>query len=216
MYLAKKKLKEFLAIGLGLLAITSFAQPKNDSSFAGQFSFGMRNTISFFSDAKSMGMGSGGEFRIRIGKHLNTEWFWDYITTNIQNLGYRRDAHIGWSVLFYLNKNPLSIGTITPYVLAGNCFDYTKVFSNWETVSPEERWSGAVQAGGGIHYNFTKNFDISIITQYMLHLGTHVETSVLYDEVSHQNYLDVTKLNGGELDGHLLITLSVNYLLGKL
>jgi hypothetical protein len=192
------------------------AQSKKDSSYGGQFTLGMRNTISFFSDANSMGNGAGGEFRIRLGKHLNTEWYADYITTNIQNLGLRRDGHIGWSVLFYLNRHPLTKGKITPYVLAGHCFDYTKVYSLWPAVTPQERWSAAVQGGAGLHYNLTRNFDISLITQYMLHLGTHVETSVVTDVATQQNYLNIEKLSGGSLDGHMLITFSANYLLGRL
>jgi hypothetical protein len=192
------------------------ARSGKDSAGAGDFSLGMRTTISAFSDAGSLGMGSGAEFRIRLSKHLNTEWFADYITTNIQNLGFRRDAHIGWSVVFYLNKNPLTKGKVTPYLLAGHCFDYTRVYSTFPTVNPQDRWSSAVHLGFGIHYNLTERFDISLLSQYMLHLGTHIETSVEYDDATRQNYLNITREAGGSLEGHLLTTLSVNYRIGKL
>lgn len=211
-------LKKYL---FGLISITfSFsviAQDKDTNRGSGDFSLGMRTTISTFTDAGSIGMGAGGEFRLRLMKHINTEWFADYITTNIQNLGYRRDGHIGWSVLFYLDKNPLQVGKVTPYVLAGHCFDYTKVYSLWPGISPAERWSSAVQAGVGMHYNLTSRFDISLLTQYMLHLGTHIETHVDYlPGAADGKYLNITKESGTSLEGHLLITLSVNYCLGHL
>lgn len=199
-----------------LLNLAAFAGSKDTLRGAGDFSLGMRNNISAFADAGSLGMGAGGQFRIRLAKHINTDWFADYITTNIQNLGYRRDGHIGWSVLFYLDKDPLMVGKITPYVLAGHCFDYTKVYSEWPGVSPAERWSSAIQGGAGMHYNITSRFDVSLLAQYMLHLGTHVETTVSTDEASGQKYLDVKKLTGSSTEGHLLITLSVNYCLGHL
>jgi hypothetical protein len=192
------------------------ARNGKDSAGAGDFSLGMRTTISAFSDAGSVGVGSGGEFRIRASKHINTEWFADYITTNIQNLGFRRDAHIGWSVVFYLNKNPLTKGKVTPYLLAGHCFDYTRVYSTDASISPQQRWSSAVHMGFGIHYNLTDRFDISLLAQYMLHLGTHIVTEIDYDDATQQNYLNVIRESGASLEGHLLTTLSVNYRIGKL
>jgi hypothetical protein len=210
-------LRIYAAIAAIMLScIVVQARNGKDSAGAGDFSLGMRTTVSAFSDAGSLGMGSGGEFRIRVSKHINTEWFADYITTNIQNLGFRRDAHIGWSVVFYLNKNPLTKGKVTPYLLAGHCFDYTRVYSTAPTVSPQDRWSSAVHLGFGIHYNLTECFDVSLLTQYMLHLGTHIETSILYDDATQQNYLNITRETGASLEGHLLTTLSVNYRIGKL
>jgi len=191
------------------------AQTKKDSaSYGGQFSLGMRNTLSVFTDAQSVGMGSGGEFRIRLDKLINTEWFADYISTDIQGLGYRRDAHIGWSVLFYLSKNPLTVGKVTFYLLAGHCFDYTKVYSVYPGVASAQRWSSAVQGGMGIHWNLTKKLDISLLSQYMLHLGTNVITSI--DNIGSYQYLSITQGPGLSREGHLLTTLTVNYEIGNL
>ncbi|MGL4599812.1 MAG: hypothetical protein ACRCYO_19965, partial [Bacteroidia bacterium] len=39
-----------------------------------------------------------GQFRIRLTDRINTEWFADYISTNLNNLASRSDYHIGWSV----------------------------------------------------------------------------------------------------------------------
>jgi hypothetical protein len=210
------KKKCFTILSALVITLVCFAGNKDTVRGAGDFSLGMRNNISAFTDAGSVGMGAGGEFRIRLSKHINTEWFADYITTNIQNLGYRRDGHIGWSVLFYLDKDPLTVGKITPYLLAGHCFDYTKVYSEWPGVDPAERWSSAVHAGFGIHYNITSRFDVSLLSQYMLHLGTHIETVIVSLPGADVNHLDIKKETGASLEGHLLITLSVNYCLGHL
>jgi hypothetical protein len=205
----------FCFIGFLLFIFHVNAQTKKDSSYGGLFSLGMRNTLSVFTDAQSVGLGSGGEFRIRLSKLINTEWFADYISTDIQGLGYRRDAHIGWSVLFYLSKNPLTVGKVTAYILAGHCFDYTDVYSIYPGVASAERWSSAVQGGFGIHWNLTRHFDISLLSQYMLHLGTNVITSIDEDQQG-QRYLSITRGPGLSQEGHLLTTLSLNYEIGKL
>ncbi len=192
------------------------AQTKKDSSAStGNFLFGIRNTISAFTDAQSIGMGAGGEFRLRLGKYINTEWFSDYISTDIQGLGYRRDAHIGWSVLFYLSRNPCQAGKVTAYFLAGNCFDYTQVKSYWQGGDFEQRWSLAIPGGFGIHYFITKHFDISLLSQYMIHLGTNIITSI--DTYGQEQYLSLTKGSGLSRERPpALATLSVNYELGKI
>jgi hypothetical protein len=211
------KLKRaFYFINFLLFTFTCTAQTKKDSSYGGQFSLGMRNTLSAFTDARSVGMGAGGEFRIRLTKYINTEWFGDYIATDIQGMGYRHDAHIGWSVLFYLSKNPLAQGKVTTYFIAGHCFDYTEVVSEWPGVTPGQRWSSAVQCGFGTHYRITKYFDVSLLTQYMIHLGTDINTSIVVDNATGESYMNIARQSGFSLEGHLLTTLSVNYQLGRL
>ena len=197
-----------------LLLFSTFAFAQKDST-AGEFSLGMRTTISSFTDAGSAGLGAGGQFWIRITKHMNTEWYADYITTNVQNLGYREDGHIGWSVIFYVDKDPLMVHKITPFILAGQCFDYTKVYSDYLNTNAE-RWSAAAAQGGlGFTYKITKQFDFSTIVQYMMHLGTHIDSEILSDD-NGIKYLNITHEPGASIDGHLLINLSINYTLGKL
>lgn len=207
-----KNLKSLvLAVAL-LLSLTAIAQK---DTTAGEFTLGMRTTVSSFTDAGSIGLGAGGEFRIRITKHMNTEWFADYINTNIQSLGFRRDGHIGWTVLFYLDKDPLVKGQVTPYLLAGQCFDYTNVYSDY-LQNNVERWSAAAaQGGGGATYRLTNSFDASIVVMYMMHLGTHVESDIATFSDG-QKYLLISKEPGASLDGHLLISLTLNYKLGRL
>ncbi|HTA83253.1 MAG TPA: hypothetical protein VK783_09980 [Bacteroidia bacterium] len=207
-----KTFRSIFAVTLLLFCITTQAQK---DSTAGQFSLGMRSTVSSFTDAGSNGLGAGGQFWIRVTKHMNTVWYSDYINTNIQSIGFRRDAHIGWSVVFYLDKDPMLTHKITPYLLAGQCFDYTNVYSDYFNNSVQ-RWSAAAAQGGmGATYKLTDHFDFSVIALYMMHLGKHVLTEVNYTEQG-EKYLNITTPEGASLDGHLLITFSVNYLLGKL
>ena len=92
---------------------------------AGDFSLGIRSTTSFFDNTNSglPGIGTGGDFRIRLSDRVNTDWFADYIMSTTNYLK-RNDFHIGWSVMFYpfnyANKG------FKPYVLAGHCFDYSQ------------------------------------------------------------------------------------------
>ena len=184
-----------------------------DKKEAGKFFLGLRSTASLFTDAKSPGTGIGGQFRIRLAKRINTEWFADYLTTNIQSLGYRRDGHIGWSVLFYLTKEPLHVKKLSPFVIAGHCFDYTKVYVLSDK-STKDRWSSAVQMGVGTHYSPYERFDVSLTAQYMNHLGNDLHTQINNDRGV--NYLSIEKHAAVGLEGHVLITLSLNYNLRKL
>lgn len=63
-----------------LIGIPFVSQSQNE---AGQFSLGMRSTLSLFGDHGKTGIGTGGQFRIRVHKNINTDWFTDYITTDI-------------------------------------------------------------------------------------------------------------------------------------
>lgn len=210
-----------LFAGYLLLATCYFASAQQDSlskKESGKLMLGMRNTLSAFSDAGSFGMGVGGQFRIKLGSRLNTDWFADYITTDIGGLAKRTDYHIGWSVLYYPLNNQIKKGKLTPYILAGHCFDWTEVEKNGyytDYNSPQNRFSSAVQAGLGTHYNLSDNFDVSLTAQYMLHLGTNIHTTIFTDEVTGQKDIKIEKGDLG-LDGHLLINLSLNVYVGHL
>src|SRR6476620_6775233 len=112
-----------------LIPFMSAAQEQLDKE-SGYFQLGVRNTVSAFSDDGATGFGYGGQFRIRVLSRVNTDWFADYITTDIAGLARREDLHIGWSVLTYPFNYQTTKGKVTPYILAGHCFDYTKVSLN--------------------------------------------------------------------------------------
>lgn len=196
--------KAAVILFLFFLTIPSLAQ-----NAAGNFSLGARSTFNFFNEGASneVGLGTGGQFRIRLSDRVNTEWYADFIQTNIQDQANRTDYHIGWSVFYYLRKNQPQI--IQPFVEAGHCFDYTNVrrYSDSESL---ERWSAAVQMGGGTHFNLSDKFDFTLKAQYMIHIGAEIHTH-LEDDILH-----LEEKMGTDLEGHLLVTASVNYKIAKL
>lgn len=188
---------------------------------AGEFQLGMRQTFSFFGDEGEMGLGTGGQFRLMLGNRINTEWFADYMQTDLSNLGKRTDAHIGWSVMFYLMNPETGRGTgpsrkILPYLLAGHCFDYTKV-TVYNTLVDDhsalnaQRWSSAAQTGLGTHFFLGQKFNLSTSLQYMLHLGNDIHTHV-HEENGHRHLeVEHTSTNNQlTFEGHLLFTVSLN------
>src|SRR5688572_27789698 len=174
----------------------------------GNFSLGIRNNISLFNhgDPKEVGTGVGGHFRLQLVDRVNTEWYADILPTNIRNKANRMDYHIGWSVMYYLIDPKGFNRKLTPYAVAGHCFDMTRIKLNGENQQARQRLSTAVQAGIGCHYNITPKFDISLTTQYMLHLGKELHA---HEEENGSIRLEEHKNAGWE--GHLLISISVNY-----
>ncbi len=200
-----------LLILLLFAPILSFSQEINiKNNRGGLLSLGTRSTVSAFNghEDESAGLGIGGQFRIQLADRVNTDWFADYITSDVSDLATRTDYHIGWSVLFYVTENPTA--RVKPYVLAGHCFDHTILQDNSNFTNKAQRWSSAVQGGIGTHFNLTPRLDLSLTAQYMLHLGTelHVEQGV--------SSIEFREENGASLEGHMLFNLSVNYKIADL
>jgi hypothetical protein len=208
--LKKKQMR--ITFLLLFFTIVANAQPltlkKNEG---GLFSLGARTTISTFNHGEfgNSGFGLGGQFRVQLSDRVNTDWFLDYITSDLDQLAFRTDYHIGWSVLFYPLK-PKERQVVKPYILAGHCFDYTVLKENTDHTNQLDRWSSAVQAGIGTHFNITQRMDLSLVTQYMIHLGTHIHAEQLANEVV------FTEEKGASLEGHLLIHIGLNYKIGDL
>jgi opacity protein-like surface antigen len=201
------------------MIIRCATKPPTQKTFSqqpGMFELGVRSTASLFGDAGNHGLGAGGQFRLRFHRQIGSEWFADYIVTDIDGLGKREDAHIGWSVMFY--PFPAANNRFSPYLLAGHCFDYTKVTSySSPTVTNlnTERWSSAIQMGIGTHYNLNKWADISLSVQYMTHLGNDIHTRII--EENGLRYLTIDDhSHGASLEGHILATLSFNIKIGRL
>jgi len=192
----------------------SSAQESIRTKESGLFTLGMRSTLSAFSDEGYLGKGFGGQFRVKFAPRINSEWFADYITTNVAGLAKRSDIHIGWSVMFYPFNSIIEQGRFTPYFLAGHCFDYTKITKNEPLGTSLNRWSSAVHMGLGSHYNLTDRVDISLSGQYMIHLGKDIEASEYVNSFGEKDIL-IQKTDVG-LEGHLFITLSVNAVIADL
>jgi len=196
-------LTAFLLV-LGLAALAQAELSKHDRP--GTISVGGRSSMSFFNDGGSgRGTGVGGQFRIRLAPRVNTDWFYDYFTSPIGDLAHRQDQHIGWSVMFYLREPGETRQFFQPYVLAGHCFDHTRQQANTDRNVRVKRWSSAVQVGAGTHFNLTERTDLSLVSQYMIHLGTHVHAH------EHDGVIEFHKEKGSSLEGHLLFHLSFNY-----
>lgn len=175
---------------------------KNTES--GIFSLGSRSTVSLFNENQSsIGMGVGGQFRLQLAPQLNTEWFFDYLTSNVSSTVHRTDFHIGWSVMYYPIKNKSSI--LVPYLAAGHCFDQSFFLANQDESNSLSRFSSAVQFGSGVHVNLSPRIDITVLGQYMVHLGREITPTVENSMVSF--YYE----NHSGLEGHLLLTLGINY-----
>lgn len=195
------------------LSITGFAygQPLNiKENRGGIVSLGMRSTVSMFNghENESNGLGVGGQFRIQFADRVNSDWFFDYLSSDIGDYAERRDYHIGWSVLFYpLNREK---PFIQPYILAGHCFDYTLITDNLNRSNSTDRWSSAVQGGLGFHLNLTERLDLSFVGQYMLHLGNEIGAHF------HNGAVEFHEEKGSSMEGHLLFHVGVNYKIADL
>ncbi len=210
---AHMKVSSFLTYCLLLHCAIAFGQSTpSEKSLppSGIFSLGARSTIGFFNSHGANSVGAGGQFRIQLSNRVNTEWYADYITSDLDNKVGRTDYHIGWSVFFYyLQKDHFKLPRFQPFVEAGHCFDYTEV-RILQTQESLSRWSSAVQMGTGTHINLTPRFDVTIKMQYMLHLGCDIHAH------EHHGIYEIEEHKGFEREGHLLTTMSVNYKIGNL
>src|SRR5690606_12150390 len=100
---------------------------------------------------------------------------------------------------------------IEPYILAGHCFDFTKVdiFSDGvQGVQSKNRWSSAVQMGLGTNLHVSERVNFGLSAQYMLHLGKDIHT-----HIHQENGKDILHFKNDAhrgFEGHLFITLSMN------
>lgn len=181
---------------------------KLKNNYGGVLSLGGRAVASTFNDGAwgDFGTGMGGQLMLQFSDRVNTAWFFDYISAPVSRYANRTDYHIGWSVMYYLVPSSVEkTPRFQPYVLAGHCFDYTNLRDNLNESNFKERWSSAVQAGLGTQFNFTPRFDAGLQAQYMMHLGNHVHAR------SNNGLVEFASEKGGYLEGHLLLTLSLNY-----
>lgn len=206
-------MKQGFKISLVILALlfcfTAKSQDTPVKSNAGYFSLGARSTISSFSD-EGNGIGTGGQFRIQLADQINTEWFADYISINVKDNVRSDYYHIGWSVMYYPFKNAKYPKVAQPYILAGHCFDYNRMTQISDPTNKKDRWGSAVQAGLACHFNLTDRFDVTLISQYMIHF-----TESLHADITNTS-VNIIKEKQSALQGHLLTTVSLNYKIGKL
>lgn len=193
------------------IPLLGWSQPLNiKNSQGGIFSLGLRTTVSAFSgeNHSDLGSGIGGQFRLQFADRINTEWFLDYLTGIVGDFASRTDYHIGWSVMYYLTKRPDPI--VKPYFVAGHCFDRTVLTENSDRSHSMSKNSSAVQAGVGVHFNLTERFDISLNTQYMMHIGEDLHAH------SHDGEVHFERTRAHGLEGHFLMHVGLNYKIADL
>lgn len=198
---------KFIGLLAAALLTTALARAQTRRSEAGVLSVGARSTISAFGH-EGVGSGAGGQFRIQFGQRVNTEWFADYITASTGSKILSTSYHIGWSVMYYPLRDAPRL--LEPYVMAGHCFDYNKLTVVASPQTSADRWSSAVQAGMGTHVRLAPRLDLSLSSQYMLHL-----TGDLHAD-DRGEYVVVMRDNEMTLKGHLLTTISMNYKICRL
>lgn len=204
-------MKNLILIAILCIVIPVHAQKeKRWSTEKGALSLGARTSYSLVNDGKwqKPAFGAGGQFRLRFSDRVNSEWFLDYLTADLADYGWRADTHIGWSMMYYLLRNPHP--TVQPYILAGHCFEYLKFSANNQPSNFAERYSASAQAGIGTHFNITNKFDISLTAQYMIHFGTKIIAS------NAENVVTFTKVKGSGIHDHVLFNISLNYKIADL
>jgi hypothetical protein len=204
-------MKKLISGLLILISMPLYSQDFNQKGgSAGILSVGVRSRYGLVNDGKwqKPAFGTGGQFRLKFGDRVNTEWFIDHLTADLSNYGWRADTHIGWSVMYYMLKNPNP--KVQPYVLAGHCFEYLKFTDNLIPSNFAERWSASVQGGVGTHINLTSRFDVSFTAQYMVHFGTKIIASNV-DGITTFN-----KVKGSGIHDHILLHMSINYKISDL
>ena len=198
------------AIGLKILPILCaliFFIPQNSQAQdrkleAGRFGVGMRNAVNLWGENGMLGIGAGGQFKLAFSPRVNTEFFLDLIDSKGEFNSYRKDYHIGWAVQFALPKDGFGSHTLVPYLMAGQCFDLTRVGIRGGTETPLI-FSAAVQGGIGLSSFVHPAIELNLQTQYMMHMTQHVHLN--FDE----NGVATTEVaKGASAAGHLLGTFS--------
>lgn len=179
--------------------------PASNTLRAGRFGLGMRNAANLWGDNQMLGIGAGGQFKLAFSPRVNTDFFADLIDSKGEKGSFRKDYHIGWAVQFGLFKGGFGSRKFVPYIMAGQCFDLTKVGVVYQTASPLV-FSAAVQGGVGVSSFVYRNVELNLQLQYMMHMTQHVHLD--WDELGVASY-EIDK--GASTEGHLLTTFSMTF-----
>lgn len=192
-------------MGLWLL-LCAGAWAQGGSYSPGAFALGIRTTANVFTADGARGLGSGGQFKIGVTKQINTQWFADVIQSRVNEIGFRKDYHIGWSVQFgFLGEGFGEVGKLRPYFMGGQCFDLTQLGLQ-NITETEPLFSAAAHLGTGVSFFPVSSLEMNLQGQWMAHLtgDAHFEW-----DGPNAPYIHVEK--GANLEGHVLITLAANY-----
>ena len=201
----RRRIPGLLPVLLVLLLLPHLGQAQDNRLSGGRVGLGMRNAINLWGGNKMFGIGAGGQFKLAFSPRVNTDFFADVIDSKGENNSFRKDYHIGWGVQFALPGQGFGSHKVVPYLMAGQCFDLTKVGVAFQTQSPLV-FSAAIQGGAGISSFVHKNVELNLQAQYMMHMTQHVHLN--FDELGAATY-DIDK--GASAEGHFLTTFSVTF-----
>ena len=195
------------------------AQTIKDSEIdnTGYLSMGARNSFGIFTTNGKyfVGTGAGGQFALQIAKNFNSQWFSDWIVSNIDNKAQRSDFHSGFSMMPEVISLRTGKTQIAIFPIGGFCIDYTKfsiTTGNNYTFGPAtvERYSFAAQVGAGLTIPISNKFDFTFDVHYMTHIGTDVDIKM--DDIG----VILVKDTGTNLEGHLFFAISMDYKLFRI
>ena len=93
---------------------------------------------------------------------------------------------------------------VQPFLSLGAAADYSSVREMKNKENEAGRWNLGVMGGLGMHINITWRTDITLSAHYMVHFGEKIETVNTGEEI-------VFLPGGNGTDGHLLLTMSMNF-----
>jgi len=193
----------------------------------GSFLFGVNSTIKTLAKEAVIGLGSGVQTQVQVFKHFGIQLSTDYITSNLNNIGVRKEMYLGYSALYYpwgryskryYSSMPSWHLTAYPFVQLGHGFTFTQISgSNVFTAAQnqsEKQWNQALFFGLGTHLNITSNFDLSIGLRYLMPRSDEIYGIV--QTTNSISELTIDRYTLRDFEGRFLATFSVNYAVAKL
>lgn len=190
-----------------LLPITGFSQEEIYSRENGILTFGTRSSVTLSPQGDNVGTGFGGVMRLKFSRRINSEWFADYITSNIAGLARKTDNQLGGAVLFYPFNSFVEQGRKIPFLVLGQALVNSRITKNGLNGETASQWYPLANAGIGGHWYFTNKFDFSLSCQYMQPLGRGIEASEFSGS---QGEREITINENVRTPGYFFLNLSFN------
>ncbi|MCS6917920.1 MAG: hypothetical protein RMK52_06455 [Chitinophagales bacterium] len=170
----------------------------------GVFGVGIRTAagLSISDSALRVSEGGGVQARLMVLQRLNTEWYAEWLRGGFSDAAYRTDVHLGLNTLLYFQRR---LQRVAPFVLTGIAADALTLHNRLTARHRTSSWTTALQGGIGFHINLTWRSDLTVSAAYQHHLS---HQAILQTE---ESILAQVPRSGRTGDGHLLVTLSMNY-----
>lgn len=154
-----------------------------------------------------MGQGWGVQSRIRLDRHINTEWYTEFLHGGYSDQAVRTDGHIGALVLLNPQRRPQRVN---PFLALGPNADYIRLRDRLDKNNVTRRWAIGFQTAIGFHINITRRSDLTFSTGYLIHFGK--ELTLTTGEAAPVQLPQ----SGSGPDGNFLVNVSMNYKMADL